>query len=227
MSTAESASTCDKNCTTHDVTVLNPGRRKQLNERAKKLAQGLVLYNVIEGVVSIASGMASDSTALVGFGLDSAVEVLSGLVIIWQFKHANPQEYERKAQRLIAVAFFVLAAYVGTESILAIVEGQKAAPSPVGIAIALLSVIIMPTVSFVQRRTGKELGSAAVVADSKQVLLCAAMSLTLLVGLVVNAAWGWWWLDPVVGIGIALLALKEGYEALKGETCGCTAGLAQ
>lgn len=231
MNVTDTTTDCCRECTTNtkdsNGPALSPQRRTILNRRAKTLAQGLVLYNVAEGVISIASGLVAGSIALVGFGLDSAVEVLSGLVIIWQFRHANPEAYERKALGLIAGAFFILAAYVGTESILTMIEGHKAAPSLAGIVIAILSVIIMPTVSLIQRRTGQELGSASVVADSKQVLLCAAMSLALLLGLVSNALWGWWWLDPVIGLFIALLALREGIEALRGKACACTSGLSQ
>lgn len=204
---------------------LSSQRRSLLQRRARYLAQGLVFYNIAEGVISIIAGNMANSSALIGFGLDAAVEVLSGLVIVWQFRHANPEAYERTAQRLIAVAFFLLAVYVALESTLALVGGEKAEPSPVGIALAIASVIIMPVVSFLQRRTGQELGSAAVVSDSKQVLLCASMSVILLVGLLCNAVWGWWWFDPAAGLIIALLALREGIESFRGHSCACTSGL--
>lgn len=230
MSTAVKEDTCCASCA-HDseqaVPTVSPERRAQLNKRARRLAQGLVFYNVAECLVSVAAGALAGSIALVGFGLDSAVEVLSGLVIIWQFRHANPEAFERKALRLIGLAFFALAAYVSVEAVIALITKHPSAASPVGIAVAVLSVILMPTVSLIQRRTGQELGSGSVVADSKQVLLCAAMSLALLLGLLTNAIWGWWWLDPAVALFIAVLAVREGIEAFRGEACACTSGLAQ
>lgn len=190
-------------------------RRMVLNRRAKNLATGLVFYNLAEATLSLIAGIVAGSTALMAFGLDSTVEVLSGLVIIWQFRQANPERHEKRALRLIAVAFFALAVYVGIESALTLIEGRPPSPSMLGIAVAVASILIMPFVSWIQRRTGLELGSASVVADSKQVLLCTVMSAALLVGLAGNALMGWWWLDPVVGIVIALLAVHEGLEAME------------
>lgn len=221
------ACACDHECATSVSTSVSPERRAVLNRRARRLAQALVFYNVAECLVAVVAGVLAGSIALVGFGLDSAVEVLSGLVIIWQFRHENPEAFEQKALRLIGLAFFALAAYVGIEAALALASGHASEPSALGIVVAVLSVIVMPTVSLMQRRTGQELGSAAVVADSKQVLLCAAMSFALLLGLLANAIYGWWWLDPAVALFIAALAVREGLEAFKGEACGCTAGLAQ
>lgn len=196
-------------------------RRRTLGRRAVVLAGASVVYNFFEAVVSIAAGAAAGSIALIGFGLDSLVEMASGLVILWQFRHPVPQSRERAALRLIGVAFFGLAAYVGLESVRSLIVGESADPSRVGIVVAALSLLIMPALSWAQRRTGRELGSAAVVADSTQTLLCTYLSAALLVGLLLNAALGWWWADPVVGLVVAWLAVREGREAWSGQACGC------
>ena len=196
-------------------------RRALLSRRAQLLAGASVLWNSAEAVVAIAAGAAASSVALVGFGLDSLVEMSSGLIILWQFRHPMPETRERRALRLIAVSFFALAAYVSVESVRALLSGQEAEGSLVGIAIAALSLMVMPFLSWAQRRTGRALGSSTVVADSKQTLLCTDLSAVLLVGLLLNATLGWWWADPLVGLVVAWLALREGREAWRGETCGC------
>lgn len=200
---------------------LTPQRRAALGRRAQLLAGASVAYNSIEAVVSIAAGAAASSIALVGFGLDSLVEMSSGLIILWQFRHPMPETRERRALRAIAWLFFALAAYVTFESVRALVLQEEAEHSTVGIVIAAMSLAIMPTLSWAQRRTGRALGSSTVVADSKQTLLCTYLSAVLLVGLLLNATLGWWWADPVVGLVVAWLAVREGREAWRGETCGC------
>ena len=145
----------------------------------------------------------------------------SGLIILWQFRHTMPEARERTALRAIAVSFFALAAYVAFESVRAIVTGEGGETSTVGIVIAALSLMIMPALSWAQRRTGRQLGSATVVADSKQTLLCTYLSAVLLVGLLLNATLGWWWADPAVGLVIAALAVREGREAWRGDACTC------
>ncbi len=156
---------------------------------------------------------------MVGFGLDSTVEVSSGLVILWQFRHTMPESRERVALRLMAVSFFALAAYVAVECVRALISGHDADSSAVGIGLAVASLIIMPFLSWAQRRTGKALGSNAVVADSTQTLLCTYLSAVLLVGLMLNATLGWSWADPLAGLVIAAVAVKEGREAWRGEGC--------
>lgn len=193
--------------------------RARLGRRAKLLAGLSVAYNVIEGIVAIAAGAAAGSIALVGFGLDSFVEVSSGLIILWQFSHRLPETRERQALRLLAYSFFVLAAYVGFESARALLFGSDADPSNVGIGLALASLIIMPAISVAQRRTGRALGSNAVVADGTQTLLCTYLSAVLLVGLLLNSALGWSWADPIAGLFIAAVAAREGLQAWKGEGC--------
>ena len=205
--------------------------RVGLGRRAKLLARLSVAYNVIEGVIAIAAGVAAGSVALVGFGLDSAVEVSSGLIILWQFSHPMPESRERRALRLLAVSFFALAAYVGFESVRALLTGAEADHSPVGIGLAIASLIIMPFISYAQRRTGRALGSNAVYADGTQTLLCTYLSAVLLIGLMLNAILGWSWADPVAGLVIAAVAVREGLEAWAGEGCcaptstqGCSDG---
>lgn len=197
----------------------DPGRRKQLDRRAQLLAGASVTWNVVEAVIAITAGVVAGSIALIGFGLDSVVEVSSGLIILWQFRHALPESRERTALRLMAVSFFALAAYVSFESVRALVTGAEPDVSPVGIALASLSLVVMPFLSWAQRRTGRELGSNAVVADSTQTLLCTYLSAVLLVGLVLNATLGWSWADPIAGLVIAAVAVKEGREAWRGESC--------
>ena len=195
--------------------------RKRLGRRAQLLAGASVAYNGVEAVVAIAAGLVAGSVALVGFGLDSVVEVSSGLIILWQFRHPLPASRERSALRLMALSFFGLAAYVSIESARALVTGHDPDPSMVGIALAATSVVIMPFLSWAQRRTGRALGSRTVVADSTQTMLCSYLSAVLLVGLVLNATLGESWADPVAGLVIAAVALREGLEAWRGEGCGC------
>ncbi|QNN52798.1 cation diffusion facilitator family transporter [Nocardioides mesophilus] len=204
-----------------DVTT---ARRRQLGRRAQLLAGASVSYNVVEAVVSVAAGAAASSVALVGFGLDSLVEVGSGLVILWQFRHPLPETRERQALKLIAISFFALAAYVGVESARTLLGAGEPETSRLGIGIAFASLLVMPALSWAQRRTGRELGSGSVVADSKQTLLCTYLSAVLLVGLLLNATLGWGWADPVAGLMIAAVAVREGLEAWRGENCGCGPG---
>jgi Co/Zn/Cd efflux system component len=178
-----------------------------------------VIYNVVEAVVAISAGLVAGSVALVGFGLDSIVEVSSGLIILWQFRHRIPESRERLALRLLAVSFFALAGYVSFESVRAFVGAERPDASPVGIVLAIASLIVMPLLSRAQRRTGRALGSNAVFADGTQTLLCAYLSAVLLVGLLLNATLGWYWADPVAGLVIAAVALREGLEAWRGEGC--------
>ena len=196
-------------------------RRRLLGRRAQLLAGASVSYNLIEAALSVTAGVVAGSVALVGFGLDSLVEVSSGLVILWQFRHRLPETRERQALRLIALSFFALAAYVTVESVRNLLGSREAAPSPLGIAIAATSLIVMPLLSWAQRRTGRELGSGSVVADSKQTLLCTYLSAVLLLGLVLNATLGWDWADPLAGLVIAGVAAREGLQAWRGESCGC------
>jgi divalent metal cation (Fe/Co/Zn/Cd) transporter len=197
--------------------------RARLTRRAQLLAGASVAYNVVEAVIAIAAGVVAGSVALIGFGLDSVVEVSSGLIILWQFRHRMPEVRERQALRLMALSFYALAGYVAFESVRALVAGHEPDPSPVGIALAGASLMIMPFLSWAQRRTGKALGSNSVVADSTQTLLCTYLSAVLLVGLLLNATLGWFWADPIAGLVIAAIAFKEGRQAWRGEGC-CAIG---
>lgn len=193
--------------------------RRQLGRRAQILAGTSVGYNVIEAIIAISAGVVAGSGALISFGLDSVVEVSSGLIILWQFRHRLPESRERLALRLIALSFFALAAYVAVDSAMTLLSGHHAESSSVGICLAIASLIIMPFLSFAQRRTGRELGSATVVADSTQTLLCTYLSAVLLVGLLLNMFLGWWWADPLAALVIAAVATKEGIEAWRGDNC--------
>lgn len=197
----------------------DPEQRARLSRRAQLLAGASVTYNLIEAVIAITAGLVAGSVALVGFGLDSVVEVSSGLIILWQFRHRLPESRERQALRLLALSFFALAGYVTFESIRALAGGSDPESSPVGIGLAIASLIVMPFLSWAQRRTGKALGSGAVVADGTQTLLCTYLSAVLLVGLVLNATLGWGWADPIAGLVIAAVAAKEGFEAWQGKGC--------
>jgi divalent metal cation (Fe/Co/Zn/Cd) transporter len=196
-----------------------PAERVRLGRRARLLAGASVAYNSAEAVIAIAAGTVAGSAALVGFGLDSVVEVSSGLIILWQFRHHLPQSREQQALRLIALSFFALAAYVAQDSVHALVTGARPDASAVGIALASTSLLVMPFLSWAQRRTGRALHSNAVVADSTQTLLCTYLSAVLLGGLLLNATLGLAWADPVAGLVIAAVALKEGRDAWRGEGC--------
>ena len=203
--------------------VVTPDRRAVLSRRIRLLVAATITYNVIEAVVAITAGTLASSIALIGFGLDSVIEVSSAAAVAWQFAGRDPQRREQTALRGIAWSFFALAAYVTVESLRALLGGAESEHSPVGIALVALSVVIMPVLSLAQRRAGRELGSASAVADSKQTLLCTYLSVAVLVGLVLNSALGWWWADPAAGLVLAALAVREGRNALRGDTC-CAPG---
>ncbi|MGZ4723303.1 MAG: cation transporter [Ilumatobacteraceae bacterium] len=190
----------------------------RLPNRALRLAWATIGWNVIEAVVAIVAGAVANSVALVGFGLDSTVEVLSAFVIVWQLR-GIAEERERLALRLIALSFYALAAYVAVRSAFDLFAQTEPQSSPVGIGLAIASLIVMPALAAAKRRTGEKMGSAAVIADSNQTKLCAYLSAILLGGLILNAVVGWWWADPIAAIGIAVLAAREGLEAWRGELC--------
>lgn len=204
---------------------LGTARTRTLRRRIQFVVAGTILYNLIEAVVALSAGAAASSVALIGFGLDSTVEVLSAAAVAWQFTRADPERFEKPTLRVIAVAFFALAAYVGTTSVLALFGSVEAEHSPIGIAIAALSVIIMPFLSLIERRAGRELGSATAVADSKQTLICTYLSAAVLVGLVLNSLFGWWWADSVAALVIVVFAIREGIEAWKGDACATSVGM--
>jgi divalent metal cation (Fe/Co/Zn/Cd) transporter len=207
--------------------VPSPGRRAVLSRRVRLLVAATISYNAIEAVVAIAAGSVASSTALIGFGLDSVIEVSSAAAVAWQFTGGDDERRERAALRVIAGSFFALAAYVTVESVRALVGTDRAGHSAVGLVLAAVSLVVMPLLSAAQRRAGRELGSRSAVADSKQTLLCTYLSGVLLVGLAVNSLFGWWWADPVAALVIAVVAVKEGREALRGNTCCAPAAAAR
>ncbi|MEU4238258.1 cation transporter [Actinoplanes sp. NPDC026619] len=194
-------------------------RKAALGRRVRLLVAATISYNVVEAVVAISAGAAVDSTALIGFGLDSVIEVSSAAAVAWQFAGRDPEARERTALRIIAVSFFALAAYVSVESLRALAGGGEAGHSAVGLVLAAVSLAVMPGLSWAQRRAGRELGSRTAVADSKQTLLCTYLSAVLLVGLGVNSLFGWSWADPVAALVIAAVAVKEGRDAWRGDAC--------
>ncbi|MCU1684669.1 MAG: Co/Zn/Cd cation transporter-like protein [Amycolatopsis sp.] len=196
-----------------------PERKTALVRRVRLLVAGTITYNVVEAVVAISAGRAASSAALVGFGLDSVVEVASAAAVAWQFSGRDPEARERAAMRVIALSFFALAAYVTVESIRALSGAGTAGESTVGIVLAAVSLVVMPVLSGAQRRAGRELGSASAVADSRQTLLCTYLSGVLLVGLLLNGLFGWSWADPLAGLVIAAVAVKEGRDAWRGDHC--------
>ncbi|GAA0917596.1 cation transporter [Nonomuraea longicatena] len=204
------------------MTALNlPARRTLLRRRIRLLVVATITYNVIEAAVAITAGTIASSAALIGFGLDSVVEVASATAVAWQFSAADHERRERAALRVIAISFFALAAYVSFDAVRALLAGGEAEHSTAGLVLAALSLIVMPFLSAAQRRAGRELGSASAVADSKQTLLCTYLSAVLLAGLALNSLFGWSWADPVAALVIAAVAVKEGREAWRGDTC-CT-----
>jgi divalent metal cation (Fe/Co/Zn/Cd) transporter len=203
------------------ISLLTPSRRAVLSRRRLWLAYATAAYNLLEGLVAIGAGAAASSGALIGFGLDSFVEVSSAGVIIWQFRSRVPEAKEQLALRFIAVSFFALAAWVVVDSVRSLLgeAGGDADASPVGNGHAVSSLIVMPLLVRAKRRTGRELGSASVLADSTQTMLCTYLSAVLLVGLGLNAWLGWSWADPVAALVIAAVAAKEGVSAWRGEHC--------
>ncbi|ANN17837.1 cobalt transporter [Amycolatopsis orientalis] len=211
-------SDCADGCCTPASTV-DPDRRTLLSRRVRLLVATTITYNVIEAIVAISAGSLASSTALIGFGLDSVIEVASATAVAWQFSGNEPEARERTALKVIAVSFFALAAYVTVESVRSLFGADAAEHSTVGIVLAAVSLLVMPFLSYAQRRAGRELGSTSAVADSKQTLLCTYLSGVLLVGLLLNSLFGWYWADPLVALVIAAVAVKEGREAWRGEHC--------
>lgn len=205
--------------TTVELSTVTPSRETTLRRRVRLIVAATITYNVVEGAIAVTAGTVAGSAALVGFGLDSTVEVLSAAAVAWQFAGTDHRARESTALRLVAVSFFALAAYVSFDALRTLLGGAEPDHSSVGIALAALSLAIMPGLSWLERHTGRELGSASVVANSKQTLLCTYLSAVLLLGLVANSVLGWPWADPVAALVIAAVAIKEGREALNGQVC--------
>jgi cation diffusion facilitator family transporter len=185
-------------------------------------------WNSLEAVIAIGSGILAGSIALVGFGLDSVVEVSSALVIVWRLSrqssdHAANERAERLAVRLIAFSFLAIALYVTYDSIIKLLGiGDQPEHSTVGLVLVALSVMVMPTLAWAKRRVAAGLNSVALKADAAETQLCTYLSVVVLLGLAANSLFGWWWMDPLAGLLIAVLALKEGWEAWRsGDLCEC------
>jgi divalent metal cation (Fe/Co/Zn/Cd) transporter len=197
--------------------------------RTQHLQRGILLeyltigWNIIEGIVAVASGAISGSIVLMGFGIDSFIETSSGAVLLWRLRaedHGQDAEkVERKAVKLVGVSFLLLAAYVGVDSIKTLAERQEPERSVMGIGIAVLSLIVMPWLAYQKRKAAGNLKSASLHADSRQTSLCAYLSVILLCGLVLNALFGWWWADPIAALAMVPIIVKEGLEVLKGKAC--------
>jgi divalent metal cation (Fe/Co/Zn/Cd) transporter len=200
-------------------------RRLVLQHRIRLIVGATIAYNVVEAIVAITAGSMASSAALIGFGLDSVIEVLSAAAVAWQFTRRDPERWEKGTLRVIAVAFFALAAYVTASSVVALALRDDVRHSTLGIVITALSVVIMPFLSLAERRAGRELGSASAVADSKQTLICTYLSAAVLVGLVLNSLLGWWWADAIAGLVIAVFAIREGIEAWRGDACATSVGM--
>ncbi|MCW3765347.1 cation transporter [Paenarthrobacter ureafaciens] len=196
-----------------------PERRLVLMRRIRLFAAATITYNVFEAAVALWAGGVADSSALIGFGLDSVIEVASALALSWQFSSQDPERREHLTLRIIAVSFFALAAFVAVDAISSLIGTGEARHSTPGIVLAALSLAIMPVLSWAQRRAGSELGSKTAVADSKQTLLCTYLSAVLLVGLLLNSTLGWWWADAGAALVIAAIAVREGTNAWKGDVC--------
>ncbi|MDF0529636.1 cation transporter [Tsukamurella sp. 8F] len=197
----------------------SPLRRAKLSRRIRWLVAGTITYNIAEAAVALTEGSRVSSAALIGFGLDSVIEVSSAAAVAWQFAGRDPEAREKVALRIIAFSFFALAVYVAVDAIRSLLGAGEAHHSRIGIALAAVSLAIMPVLSWAQRRAGRELGSASAVADSKQTLLCTYLSAVLLAGLVLNLLLGWSWADPLAALVIAVIAAREGIGAWRGDTC--------
>lgn len=210
----------------HHATGVTVARRRVLSRRIQYFVAATITYNVIEAVIALSEGARVSSAALVGFGLDSVIEVSSAAAVAWQFAGRDPQAREKAALRVIAFSFFALATYVTIDAVRSLLGTGEARHSTVGIILAAASLAIMPVLSWAQRKAGREFGSLSAVADSKQTLLCTYLSAVLLIGLVLNSLLGWSWADPIAALVIAVIAVREGINAWKGDTC-CAAPISQ
>jgi divalent metal cation (Fe/Co/Zn/Cd) transporter len=197
--------------------------RAALERRARMLAWGGNAWHVVEFAIAVAAGIAAGSVALVGFGIDSVIEALAGGVIVWLFSGGRGSSHtaERRAQQLIAASYALLVAYIGVEAVRELLGSHHPGVSWVGIGLAAVTAPTMPLLARAKRNVGRKLNSSATVSEASQNMVCAYLSIALLVGLLANALLGWWWADPVAALAIAAVAAKEGVESWRGESCDC------
>lgn len=205
-----------------EATTVAPGRKKTLHRRAVRLEWFTVGWNVIEAVVAITAGIIASSVALIGFGVDSGIEVLSAVALLWRLRRAGAdasaeeeEHAENRALYLVAGTFFLLATYIGYEAISSLIEGEGPDSSTVGIVLSVLSLAIMPALAVLKQRTGREMGSRALQADAVETWVCSYLSLALLLGVGAYAAFGWWWADPVAALTMLPVILWQGWETLE------------
>jgi divalent metal cation (Fe/Co/Zn/Cd) transporter len=200
-----------------------PPQRAALVRRARALAWLGIGWHVVEAAIAILAGLAASSIALVGFGADSLVESAAGIVVLWRFAAARAASdaAEQRAQRLIALSFYAIAAYVAVEAVRSLVTGAEPEASWVGIGLAAFTAATMPPLAIAKARVGERLASSATKSEGRQNMLCAYLSLGLLAGLGANALLGWWWADPVTALVIAGVAAREGRDAWRGTGCSC------
>ena len=209
--------------TLRSVSLPSSKDRARLQRRARLLAWGGNAWHLIEFGIAVGAGIAAGSIALIGFGADSLIEGLSGFVIVWLFtgSRLRSDTAERRAQQLVAASYFILAAYVSVESVRTLMGGHRPQTSWVGIGLAAFTAPTMPLLARAKRRVGRQLNSSATVSEASQNMLCAYLSVALLIGLSLNALAGWWWADPAAALVIAGVATREGRESWKGESCEC------
>lgn len=192
-------------------------RRTTLHRRVRFIVGFTIGYNVVEAIVALWAGALASSAALIGFGLDSVVEVMSAAAVAWQFTRRDPERWEKITVKVIAIAFFALAAYVTVDAILNLMHAHGPEHSPLGLGITALSLVVMPVLAWFEVRTGRELDSKSVMADAKQLILCVYLSGAVFIGLVLNGLLGWWWADSAAALVVAVLAVREGIEAWRGD----------
>ena len=201
----------------------SPHARAALERRARLLAWGGNAWHVVEFAIAVGAGLAAGSVALIGFGIDSVIEALAGGVVVWLFTggRGSSARAERRAQQLIAVSYGILVAYVGVEAVRDLAGSHHPAASWVGVGLAAFTAPTMPLLARAKRKVGRELASSATLSEAGQNMICAYLSIALLVGLLANALLGWWWADPAAALVIAGVAAREGREAWRGEQCEC------
>jgi cation diffusion facilitator family transporter len=204
------------------VTDVTLARREELHRRGLRLEWFTVAWNVVEALIAIGVGVVVESVALVGFGVDSGIEVISAVALLWRLRkagpHASAEEHgaaERRALYLVAATFFLLAAYILYEAIGALLSGEGSESSTVALVLSVVSILVMPTLAYLKGRTGRELRSRALVADSVETWVCAYLSVALLATVGLNAAFGWWWADPVGALAMLPVILWQGWETLE------------